>query len=709
MKTIIVLVALAAFGCLSSLHAQPLWEQTNGPGGSLITGINFDSAGGVYILSNRTLRSSDNGLTWTDLHVSYSEMKTLPNGDLFTANQISKDLGQTWRTISSTYGPSAITISGEIYLASIDRGHVLRTSDEGTTWDTLAPPPTKNGKLYSFNTSTIFWLSDYLYRSTNRGLSWSKVVNGWKGSGFQTEAVLSGGKEGRLVYEDGSVLSTSYDDGRTWSAVEEIYAHQQIAITIDKRNRIVIANDMGVGRYDSMGRSLNSLSVPFAQGENSDRIYYRILATSPKGEVWYVHGSNLFRSDVNLSKFSYVSVPTGIVNALVAQGPTLIGSSGDRFNDRSGYWIGMLYQTKDRGNTWSGMPNTSGEFSPGNDYYNNSALSNFSIDSTHAILASKVGTVVKSVDKGLTWNGLGSKLSPAINSITVDPIGYIFVGTLEGVFRSTDHGATWDQLNYGLSNTNILSLSVNSAGDVFAGTSNRIFRTTDHALTWQTLQFTPPDTSGITSMVVNTDGDVLAAVKSSGIYWSHDNGNSWGQIGAGLKGKVNAMLSTPIGHVFAATDQGVYYLEVGGGAWVDANAGLTSLNVLSITRDPAGTVYLGTDGAGVFRSTQTYNIIQHQQAVHRMPSESNDLALNPVYPNPITSSATLAFSIPASSVVRVELLNALGETVKLLANENLVAGGYTVPVDASELANGVYHVRLITSAGVKMQNIVVAR
>src|SRR5205823_3783416 len=129
---------------------------------------------------------------------------------------------------------------------------------------------------------------------------------------------------------------------------------------------------------------------------------------------------------------------------------------------------------------------------------------------------------------------------------------------------STDNGKTWDQLNAGLSYVNVQSLTVTPSGEVFAGTNKTIFHSTDHAVTWQPLSFSPKGASGVTALTVNTAGDIIAVIKNAGVYWSQDNGVIWDSIGTGLRGNVNALLSTPIGHVFAGTDSGIFYLASGG-------------------------------------------------------------------------------------------------------------------------------------------------
>jgi photosystem II stability/assembly factor-like uncharacterized protein len=334
-----------------------------------------------------------------------------------------------------------------------------------------------------------------------------------------------------------------------------------------------------------------------------------------------------------------------------------------------------MYKTTDGGTTWGAIQEV-----------NNMTFTPLVFDSAHAIIGGSYGAVARSTDGGMTWKQLGSGLTTtAITSLVVDAQGYIFMGCGEGVFRSTDGGDTWDQLNAGLKNKQVLSLTVNAASEVFAGTSKTLYHSTDHVMTWHALSFTPPDTSGITSLVVNTSGDLLAAIKNAGVFWSHDDGQTWSSIGSGLSGKVSSLLSTPIGHVFAGTDSGVFYLPTGGGTWVDASAGLGKQKVLSITRDQAGTVYLGTDGSGVYSSTQTYNI-----------ANPNGVAINAsgayvpmLYPNP--SHGNITIDIPGMHNAKIQILDLLGRVIisataseKWIWSSNAVAGTYIAHISGTD-------------------------
>jgi Carbohydrate family 9 binding domain-like/Secretion system C-terminal sorting domain len=64
------------------------------------------------------------------------------------------------------------------------------------------------------------------------------------------------------------------------------------------------------------------------------------------------------------------------------------------------------------------------------------------------------------------------------------------------------------------------------------------------------------------------------------------------------------------------------------------------------------------------------------------------------YPNPFNPTTTIEFSLLSSSDVRLELVNVLGQTVKVIARGNYTAGNHQVTLDASHLASGIYFYKL---------------
>jgi hypothetical protein len=64
------------------------------------------------------------------------------------------------------------------------------------------------------------------------------------------------------------------------------------------------------------------------------------------------------------------------------------------------------------------------------------------------------------------------------------------------------------------------------------------------------------------------------------------------------------------------------------------------------------------------------------------------------YPNPFNPTTSIKFSVPQASVVTITVYDILGREVTTLVNGNYVAGFYTVPFNASNLASGVYIYRM---------------
>lgn len=82
------------------------------------------------------------------------------------------------------------------------------------------------------------------------------------------------------------------------------------------------------------------------------------------------------------------------------------------------------------------------------------------------------------------------------------------------------------------------------------------------------------------------------------------------------------------------------------------------------------------------------------------PNTSSDgLVSVTVGPNPFSEQTTVRYNVYGNvpQMVRVQLVDALGNTVQTLANTSLAPGGYTVGINAATLAAGTY--RVVVNAG----------
>ncbi|MBZ0264723.1 T9SS type A sorting domain-containing protein [bacterium] len=71
-----------------------------------------------------------------------------------------------------------------------------------------------------------------------------------------------------------------------------------------------------------------------------------------------------------------------------------------------------------------------------------------------------------------------------------------------------------------------------------------------------------------------------------------------------------------------------------------------------------------------------------------------EYALHEAYPNPFNPSTTLRFDVANTSLVKVSVFNLMGQEVAQLVNRDLNAGQYTTTWNASNMASGVYVVRM---------------
>jgi len=154
---------------------------------------------------------------------------------------------------------------------------------------------------------------------------------------------------------------------------------------------------------------------------------------------------------------------------------------------------------------------------------------------------------------------------------------------------------------------NLSSIAVQISGVIYAGGQDGIYESTDDALTWHALNDTMK--GNVHSLVITPEGNIIAGISGNGIFRSVDNGNTWTQIKLGLPTKiVNTLLLTPDHSVFAATDSGIFRLDPGASAWFPFSIGLTTKNILCMTYNSEGKLFVGSDGSGVFKSIETFNV-----------------------------------------------------------------------------------------------------
>jgi hypothetical protein len=86
-----------------------------------------------------------------------------------------------------------------------------------------------------------------------------------------------------------------------------------------------------------------------------------------------------------------------------------------------------------------------------------------------------------------------------------------------------------------------------------------------------------------------------------------------------------------------------------------------------------------------------------------------ELALNANYPDPFSEATTVHYSVPERMVVKMELFDVLGRLVSVVAYQRDEPGMHTLTVDGSDLAAGVYFLRMEAGGQRKVERMVVVR
>ncbi|MBN2009823.1 T9SS type A sorting domain-containing protein [candidate division KSB1 bacterium] len=144
-------------------------------------------------------------------------------------------------------------------------------------------------------------------------------------------------------------------------------------------------------------------------------------------------------------------------------------------------------------------------------------------------------------------------------------------------------------------------------GTIIAGSYlGGLFRSEDDGQTWQRIDGERNDWflfDGVYDLVKNSQGHLFAAT-NQGVFRSLDNGDTWEVFYEGLTNNfVRALAINSADVIFAGSNnQGVFRSEDNGETWVQFNNGLTSLTVQCLAVNLLGDVFAGT-GNGLFKSS----------------------------------------------------------------------------------------------------------
>ena len=545
---------------------------------------------------------------------------------------------------------------------------IFKSIDGGTTWQMLSSGlPDAAGRigitisplypniLYAMYEHESSGYLQAIYRSNNNGSTWvKKSIAGINNAPYTYwfGKIIADPVDSNAVYLTGLDLYKSTNGGLSWSDIFTNMHIDQHAVAFhpDNPDIILVGNDGGVYRaQDGIEDATHLNTLPITQfytceidhsfperlyGGAQDNSTMRTLTGST--DDWHIiypgDGFRVLVDPVN-NQYIYAEYQYGVFGRSLDGGLSFDYAldgilNGDRFN-------------------W----NTPVVLNP--------------TDPSELFLGSQ--RLYKSVDHAENWTAispdLAENISPSvtpfgtITSISVSPVNdqILFVGTDNGnVQVSADGGNTWTLVSTSLPNRWVTSVAADPADESTA------------YVTYSGYRF----------------GESVAH-----IYKTEDLGATWTSISGDLPDMpVNDLIITPaLGHLYIASDIGVFYSTDQGLHWELVSDGLPNVIITDLTYHAEENILVAaTYGRGMYKISPVAEITSVEYA-----GAANPLRIN-AYPNPFLEHITVEFNAPVKQVYTIEMIDLDGRSVKSIHRGSLQQGLHSFVVEAGNLQAGIY-------------------
>jgi photosystem II stability/assembly factor-like uncharacterized protein len=213
------------------------------------------------------------------------------------------------------------------------------------------------------------------------------------------------------------------------------------------------------------------------------------------------------------------------------------------------------------------------------------------------LVAGTIGGVYRSLDRGRTWERLTPDGHPDlrnVGSVAVDPVDpmTIYAGTWHLPWKSTDGGRSWYPISAGMiDDSDVMTLTVDRSNtqNVFATACSGVYRSTDGAAKWTKVRGIPSSSRRTRAFAQSPDDQsVLLAGTVEGLWMTEDGGLTW-RLSTQKELVVNSIVALPGGVVLLGTDgAGVVRSSDGGRSWAASNTGFSERFVSRMLFDRGG-------------------------------------------------------------------------------------------------------------------------
>jgi photosystem II stability/assembly factor-like uncharacterized protein len=306
----------------------------------------------------------------------------------------------------------------------------------------------------------------------------------------------------------------------------------------------------------------------------------------------------------------------------------------------------------------------------------------------------------------------------------------IYFGTYR-IWKGTEYGLTWDIISDDLTKggdgssfhtITTVGISKIDHNKIIAGSDDGLVHiTTDGGNNWSNITEGLPD-RWITSVVFDPFEENTIYATLSGFRWdeplphvfkSTDLGETWINISGNLPEiPVNEILCDPEfeDRYFLATDAGLFSTEDGGENWYGISAGIPNSPVVALKiHEPTLTLVVGTYGNSMYK-IDLDDIVNHVAS----PVDGNGYFEMNVFPNPVSTVATIGFTVDSPCDISVRVFDINGKVVNNIFDGAMHAGQQTLHWNGSNnngdpCADGIYFCRVSGNGKASEKKIVLMR
>jgi hypothetical protein len=683
-----------------SLAQGNFWLPSNGPYAGSAYYLAVDSKGGVVAGNvGGAFRSTDVGSTWTQImKVQYPEV--------------------LWSM--------TINVNDHIFFGATT-GHVFRSEDAGGTWQTMQVTTTQDIIAILSNSTSLFAAGENtngvggsIFTSQDEGLTWKENTLG-AGESISSFIVANGSVVAAHITAAGtSDLMISSDNGQSWSEFGGAMNDVIEFLGADGSGDLYAATSTSVFQFD---RNSKMWSAPLFV---TDRI--GSLTVLADGEVFVNHGGaggTMSHSKGSALWEAFGPAGTTPISAIYDGSTLMLGTTDDG-----------VYMSQNGGTTWThgtiGLPQSCAwvypetsemifvaSFQQGRSYVSandgtswslipglaNAQITKFKTTSRKSLIAynelSNVFWISK--DDGATWKrDTASSDNSDFFLVGNNGESYEWGDGLSFFRNSADDGATWVQVNFpratNYPNVQLVTKDSHLFVTSFAQTRfapNPLNRSTDLGVTWTDITPTVGgDSLSFTPLAEGVAGAIYAVAvpprsPTNSLYRSSDEGTSWSALGLNLQHSITGVTVSgdTIFVLTDAQDSQVFVSMDNGTTWQLGSSGLLTGYIHDLEVSHSGVSFAATDG-GIDRHPGFENA--------GISKTKENIDVLSIYPNPSQFEATIEVQLQHAENLNVELLDALGRTVRSVFVGEAESGTHQYYVRTSGLPIGFYFCRVKT-------------